>query len=275
MNQRPHPYLSCHAKELVRIGTCLLVAVLLFTWQAQSFAAPPELKLTPAQARAIGERVWQNEGAGKVENLTIWNKGEDFPSFGIGHFIWYPAGVEGPFTESFPPLLEYLKQTTALPAWLVQSRHAPWRSRDEFYAAIHSDKMNELRRLLQRTVPQQVEFIIQRIEAALPKMLAALADKSERNHVQQRFYRVARSPNGIYALIDYVNFKGEGTSEKERYRGQGWGLLQVLQNMRDDRPAMQAFVSAADLVLTRRVRNAQRDESRWLPGWRKRLQSYL
>jgi hypothetical protein len=275
MSQHLHSYLPGHMQGLVRVGTCLLVAALLFAWQAQSFAAPPELKLTPAQARAIGERVWQNEGAGKVENLTVWNKGEDFPSFGIGHFIWYPAGVEGPFTESFPLLLEHLKHTTTLPAWLAQSRHAPWHSRDEFYAAIDSAEMNQLRQLLQLTIPQQVGFIVQRMEAALPKMLAALTDKSERSHVQQRFYRVARSPNGIYALIDYVNFKGEGTSEKERYRGQGWGLLQVLQNMRNDRPAMQAFVNAADLVLTRRVRNAPRDESRWLPGWRKRLQTYL
>ena len=32
-------------------------------------------------------------------------------------------------------------------------------------------------------------------------------------------------------LIDYVNFKGEGVLETERYRGRGWGLLQVLEGM--------------------------------------------
>ena len=36
--------------------------------------------------------------------------------------------------------------------------------------------------------------------------------------------------------MDYVNFKGEGVSSSERYRGQGWGLLQVLESNAGDRP---------------------------------------
>lgn len=241
--------------------------------------APPtlaqiSLQLTPAQARAIGDKIWHNEGAGKVENLTVWNRGEAFPSFGIGHFIWYPVGVDGPFTESFPQLLQYLKRTTTLPAWLEQAGDAPWRSRDEFYAAIDSAEMGELRRLLERTIAQQVAFMVARMEATLPKMLATLPDEAEGEHVRRQFYRIARQDNGVYALIDYINFKGEGTAAKERYEGQGWGLLQVLEQMHNDKPALQEFVRAADFVLSRRVRNAPRDELRWLPGWRKRLQTY-
>ncbi len=93
--------------------------------------------------------------------------------------------------------------------------------------------------------------------------------------MQQQFYRIANSPNGLYALIDYVNFKGEGTSPKERYNNLGWGLLQVLETMPGTGDAMSEFVQAADFVLTRRVQNASRDESRWLPGWRNRLKTYL
>lgn len=233
------------------------------------------LQLSEARARAIGERIWHNEGAGKIENLTVWNRGEDFPSFGIGHFIWYPAGVEGPFTESFPQLLEYLQRSTELPAWLNRTPDAPWPDRQTFYAAIDSPEMQQLRRLLQQTMAQQTAFIIQRLEAALPRMLAGLATAQERQRVERRFYAVAQQANGLYALIDYVNFKGEGISAQERYRGQGWGLLQVLQAMADDAAPLPAFVEAADRVLTRRVDNAPRDESRWLPGWRKRLQTYL
>lgn len=250
----------------------LPILILLCGWSVAIAAA---LQLEPAQARAIGERIWHNEGAGKAENLTVWNQGEDFPSFGIGHFIWYPAGVDGPFTESFPRLLQHLRRSTALPPWLENSRDAPWRNRSEFLAAIDSAEMKQLRRLLQRTVPQQVAFIVQRLEAALPQMLATLPDPRQRQHAQGQFYRVAQQPNGLYALIDYVNFKGEGTAPKERYQGQGWGLLQVLEHMRDEAAALPEFVRAADVVLTRRVRNATRDESRWLPGWRKRLQTYL
>ena len=250
----------------------VLILIFLFSWHT---AAQANIEITAAQAETIGEKIWLNEGAGKRENLTVWNKGEDFPSFGIGHFIWYPAGVEGPFTESFPQLLQHLKQTSSLPTWLKKSTDAPWRSRSEFYAQINSPELNSLRQLLQNTVPQQVGFIVQRMETALPKMLATLPTQAQRNHVQKQFYRIAQQPNGIYALIDYVNFKGEGISHKERYKGQGWGLLQVLENMREQQDAMQEFVRAADFILTRRVQNAPRDESRWLPGWRKRLQSYL
>lgn len=234
-----------------------------------------EIKISTTQAQAIGNKIWLNEGAGKYENLTVWNKNENFPSFGIGHFIWYPKGIEGPFTESFPQLLQHLAQTIPLPAWLNNRVDAPWHSRDEFYANISSPELANLRRLLQNTIPQQVDFIMQRMEAALPKMLATLPNQARRTQVHKQFYRVSQHPNGIYALIDYVNFKGEGTSTKERYQDQGWGLLQVLEEMNDQADAMQEFVRAADYVLSRRVQNAPREESHWLPGWRKRLQTYL
>ncbi len=43
-----------------------------------------------------------------------------------------------------------------------------------------------------------------------------------KNHIKKQFYRVAQSPIGLYVLIDYINFKGEGTNIRERYNGQGW-----------------------------------------------------
>jgi hypothetical protein len=87
------------------------------------------------------------------------------------------------------------------------------------------------------------------------------------------------TPNGTYALIDYVNFKGDGTLATERYQGQGWGLLQVLAGMREV-PAGQAaaaeFAASAKRMLSRRVANApaERGESRWLPGWHNRCATY-
>ncbi|MDX8395917.1 MAG: hypothetical protein R8K22_05850, partial [Mariprofundaceae bacterium] len=80
-------------------------------------------------------------------------------------------------------------------------------------------------------------------------------------------------------LIDYVNFKGEGTNPNERYQGQGWGLLQVLQNMDTERAkqhANLAFSDAAEKVLTQRVALSpiERNEQRWLAGWLKRIQTY-
>ncbi len=234
-----------------------------------------EITLTDAQAADIGQKIWQNEGLGRVDYLTIWNEGEDFPSFGIGHFIWYPQGVNGPFVASFPALRDYLAVHMKLPDWLVEAKHSPWQSREAFYQQFDSLQMRELRQLLELSVSLQVEVIIQRMEAALPKMLRAAAEPDLRAYLEQQFYKVAAEPSGPYALIDYINFKGEGVALRERYQGEGWGLLQVLMNMNPQASDVMAeFIRSADAVLTQRVNNAPRDESRWLLGWRKRLQSY-
>jgi len=245
-------------------------------------AAPSSIRLTPAQAREIGMKIWKNEAGGKVELLTHWNKGEDFGSFGIGHFIWYPADKRGPFTESFPGALDEIEASgAALPAWLQGRPPCPWPDRDAFYADIKGPRLTELRDLLARTVDAQALYAAHRLEAALPKILDA-ADPAERAALQARFEAVAAAPNGVYALVDYVNFKGEGVNPTERYDDLGWGLLQALELMGDaapGQPAVQAFARGADAALTRRVEHAPAErkerEQGWLPGWRVRLKTYL
>lgn len=236
-----------------------------------------QIRLTPAEAKKVGDQIWKNECGGTVAGLTSWNSGETFASLGIGHFIWYPPGQEGPFEESFPPLLAYLRaRGVSLPGWLDPRADCPWRTREQFSAAAGSPQMRELRGILQNTIPLQVEFIARRLEASLPKMLAA-APAAQRGAIRERFYAVAAAPQGVYALMDYVNFKGEGTNPSERYKGQGWGLAQVLGDMRPTpkgAPAVREFAAAADRMLTRRVQNAPKDESRWLAGWRNRLKTY-
>ncbi|MEM8953239.1 MAG: hypothetical protein AAGD22_03720, partial [Verrucomicrobiota bacterium] len=191
------------------------------------------IKLSAAQAKTIGQKIWQNECGGTIEGLTSWNAGENFASLGIGHFIWYHNQYRGPFDESFPKLIAYMKQRRVkMPAWLANARTCPWTSRSQFLAAQNSPQMRELRSFLADTVPVQTDFIVRRLEQALPKMLNEVASPQEKNLVRGRFYAVAETTNGVYALIDYVNFKGEGTKPTERYKGQGWGLLQVLENMK-------------------------------------------
>ena len=231
--------------------------------------------LSPAQKERVGRRIWQNECAGTVEGLTSWNTGEDFASLGIGHFIWYPPGQRGPFEESFPPLVRYLNHTgTATPGWMAGP--CPWPDRAAFLADQNGPRQRELRALLSATVRQQTEFIMIRSRAALPKMLAAAGPNSGR--VRHHYELLSATPEGLFALIDYVNFKGEGVAASERYRGQGWGVLQVLETMQARGPAdaPAAFADAAVQVLTQRVRNAppERNESRWLPGWRNRCLTY-
>ena len=238
------------------------------------------ITLSHADVLRIGKRVWQNECNGTISGLTAWNEGEDFASLGIGHFIWYPKGGRGPFEESFPEVISFIsKRGAKLPTLLLHGAEqpCPWDSRAEFSRAQHTVEMNQLRQFLVDTIDLQAEFLIARLEGALPKMLAEAAP-ADRANVQQQFERLARTPQGCYALVDYVNFKGEGVLHTERYQGQGWGLLQVLESMHgtSDAAAVDEFSRAAKAILTRRVHNApaQRHESRWLTGWIRRVNSY-
>jgi hypothetical protein len=239
------------------------------------------LTISHSDALTVGKRVWQNECNGTISGLTSWNQGEDFASLGIGHFIWYPKGRQGPFEESFPKLVSFVSSRGAkLPTILLgvgRGQPCPWNSRAEFLKAQNATEMNQLRRFLADTIDLQAEFLVARLEAALPKMLAEAAP-ADRTNVQQQFERLTKTPQGCYALIDYVNFKGEGVLHTERYHGQGWGLLQVLEAMHgnSDSGAPDEFAQAAKAVLTRRVQNAppDRHESRWLTGWLRRVNSY-
>jgi hypothetical protein len=247
-----------------------------------AFAPKPlhAITLSHADVLKIGKKVWQNECNGTITGLTSWNEGEDFASLGIGHFIWYPKGRRGPFEESFPRLVDFIsKRGTKLPALLLGTgeKPCPWNSRTEFLRAQRFPEMNQLRRFLADTIDLQAEFLMARLEGALPKMLAEAAP-SDRVNVQEQFNRLTKTPQGWYALIDYVNFKGEGVLPTERYQGQGWGLLQVLEAMHgsSDRGAVDEFSRAATAILTRRVQNSpvDRHESRWLSGWIRRVNSY-
>ena len=231
-------------------------------------------ELSDAELTRIGKKVWANECAGTVAGLTSWNEGEDFASLGIGHFIWYPAGRQGPFEESFPRLIEYLaSQGVKVPAWTRGA--CPWPNREAFMASQRKPRLGDLRALLASTVPLQARFIAQRMHEALPKMLAAVP-ASEAGKVRNNFARLETTEAGTFALIDYVNFKGEGTLETERYKGQGWELLQVLETMDPDADPVRGFSAAARAVLARRVRNSppERHEERWLPGWELRVARY-
>jgi hypothetical protein len=232
--------------------------------------------LSEKELETIGRKVWQNECGGTRDGLTSWNAGEDFASLGIGHFIWYPKGMDGPFEESFPKLVSFLSSKGArLPAWLKPDLGCPWKSKAEFQADFRSDRMNEMRDLLATTVPLQSQFLALRMHEALPKMLQ-LATAEEKGRVKENFERLAASGPGTFALIDYVNFKGEGTKLEERYHGEGWGLLQVLSNMRPSGTPVEAFAESAAEVLTKRVKNSPpaRGEQRWLPGWKSRVRAY-
>jgi len=233
------------------------------------------ISISDQEAAEIGKLIWHNESRGKIEGLTAWNHGEDFASLGIAHFIWYPANRRGPFIETFPAFIRFLKSNgVAIPAFIDKSAGCPWADRKSFMQSFQSSEMVDLRNLLKNTIHHQVRFAALRLEQALPAMLAA-APAKDHARIRENFFLIARQPKGFYALMDYVNFKGEGTSETEKYQGYGWGLLQVLTEMKQGKP-LKEFAKAASYVLTRRVKLSppERNEARWLKGWLNRCSTY-
>lgn len=251
-----------------------IVFILLFiSFSVNSTAYP--IDLSNKQAKALGQLIWKNEGQQKLQHLTTWNKNEEFPSLGLGHFIWYPDKKQGVFKEQFPQLLDYFRaHGVQLPPWLNKTKSAPWQSRAQFYKEFNGEKLSGLRTFLSEHLDLQVRFIIARLEKAIPLLLAE-SEPEQKNSITKNLNALTATAEGLFALLDYINFKGEGLSEKERYQGQGWGLKQVLLTMPEQyKDPLRAFGFAADEVLTRRVKNASRDESRWLKGWRVRVHAY-
>lgn len=240
----------------------------------------------PAQANvselyAIGDRIFKNETGGRIDQLVHWNKREDFASMGIGHFTWYPAGRRARYGNTFPGLLDHLQNNgVKLPYWVQRARFegAPWRTRAELMRAKNTPEVRQFSQLLYNTRHLQAKYIMDRAMRAMPRLVKK-TPQHLRRHVANNLNAVANSRGGRYVLIDYVNFKGEGLNRHGGYRGQNWGLLQVLEEMRPvsvGQQALNEFADASMRVLERRVRNSNpsRNERKWLPGWRNRTNTY-
>lgn len=236
--------------------------------------------LSAAATQKIGSKIWQNESGGSVTGLTHWNTGEEFPSMGIGHFIWYPAGFEGRWTESFPLFVAYANQQKpgSLPEWVTTNRHCPWPDKESFARDFNGPRLQSLRHWLANNVSLQTDYIIKTSRKALPNIMRS-APIHLRARINTNYQKVSTTANGVYALIDYVNFKGDGTNPSERYNDQGWGLMWVLVEMRDvssGQAAAHEFAAAAKRCLDRRIKNspASRGEKRWRAGWHNRCDTY-
>lgn len=238
--------------------------------------APSQSPSQAANMEAIGRKIWMNECAGTKKGLVSWNAGEEFPSLGIGHFIWYPASYAGGFDESFPKFVVFARAHGLVVPSVMEGK-APWQNKAAFLKAdVPGGVPDQMREWLAMHLKVQSAFIMQRSQEALQRIMAASAHPQL---LQSRYQAVAQTPHGIYALVDYVNFKGEGIKPDERYQGKGWGLAQVLEEMKDV-PVAQAraeFSAAAQRVLTRRVALSPpaRGEARWLEGWKNRCKGYL
>ena len=237
--------------------------------------------LTPYELNVISDKIYQNETGGNPKYLMYWSPNENFASLGIGHFIWYPKNEPKRFDETFPSMIDYyVANKVAVPKWLLQARKigAPWRNKEVFERARSDKEFQQLKNILMNTKALQTQFFFDRVHASIPEIITHVAPEY-RKHIIANYNALVKTKGGLYPLIDYINFKGKGIKATERYNNQGWGLLQVLKNMRPVQQgagALEEFSRVAYLMLERRVRNSpvEKNEKRWLSGWKKRTDTY-
>ncbi len=270
---------------LKRILNYYLIPIALFI--SIQWLQASELKLTQKEANRVAQRIWQNEGSGERRQLVWWNKGEEFASCGIGHFIWYTAKEHFWFKESFPSMLRFLIANGAKPPkWLSPKSHCVWSSYEQWREAKEKQtkKMRELTNFLDKTKALQALFMLKRLKESMPKILAYANRCGQGKIVKQNYQRLLYlknghiDPLGAYTLIDYINFKGDGINKSERYQGKGWGLYQVLTRMDlNDPNPHHAFWVASRKVLSRLIKIAPPSRRVWRfkKGWFRRVDTYL
>jgi hypothetical protein len=151
-------------------------------------------------------------------------------------------------------------------------------SRKQFLSSKENKQYQDILNFMTRTKHCQADYLIENTKRSLQKIIDA-APGDQRLRITKYLSQLSSNPQGLYAIIDYVNFKGAGIGGSEIYQGEGWGLLQVLQGMRDmptSQEILAEFVRSAKDVLKHRVSIApiDRHEERWLPGWLNRVDTY-
>lgn len=231
---------------------------------------------------AIAEKIYLNETAGDRQKLVRWHNGGNYAVLGIGHFTWYPNNHQVyKQNDTFPELLHYMQMRgVILPAWLAKrpARGGPWKNRSEFDSALNDAQMLELQAFLARTKNLQANFMLDHLKQARPELLSQF-NTHEQALINQNYQTLIKTPEGLYVLLDYLSFKGDGLNPNDRYRNQGWGLAHVLLTMQPTTAgarALEAFRLAAEDVLLQRIANAplERREARFLNSWRARLNTY-
>lgn len=212
---------------------------------------PQASDLMDDQLLEIGIKVWQNQcgiwdHSGKVthdmkQGITSWEA--DYALIGIGQCIWYPADEDKNFQEDWPRVAQALKDKGyPIKDWMLGA--CPWNNSKEFFADFNGERLKLLRKMLAKKalIIEQARCIATRLDASLDKMKAAIdaevgitdGEKAIlKKMLSDNFYQVAidHYPRGLYALMDYVHFKGEGVLPTETINGVGWGLRQVLEQM--------------------------------------------
>lgn len=253
--------------------------------------------LNKDQLLSLGYRMWHNYAGGTLEGLTKWGGSDadhQFMYLGIANNVWLPEGASAIFQADWPTVAQRLQDLGCkIKPWMLGD--CPWQTQEEFDADFNSKKMVWLRTHLskKKLVRAQAFCTAERLQRSMdpssPDSLFKGLTADQSALVQKNFDLVVHcsNPSGIYALIDYVNFKGEGRiGEAEEFNGQSWGLLQVLLNMKtpsdgaSDTEVMMAFVQSAKFTLCQRIikhriQDPNNNDVQYLDLWVTHLNDYL
>lgn len=192
----------------------------------------------------------------------------------MGGSIWYGEKTQLNYTEDWPTIAQALQDAgVTLPQWALGA--CPWSNQEEVIAANQegSPYYNDIQALntTLSTDPKALDVLFR--FGKWKRFLTALDPNSDfSDHyiftdatpgdaqlLADRFNAIgavhdaAGHPIGLYALMDYCNWKGEGTSVTEIHNTQHWGLQSVLRNMSAEEinsdGALQAFVDSARRTL--------------------------
>ena len=258
----------------------VIYLIVLFSYAITYSSHTRALGVSEQDAKKLGMVIWNNEADKRIDLLAYWGTYSSFPEVGIGHYIWYPQGQAGPYTAQFPPLCAYLlSQGVQFPQWLLDAHlagGAPWQTREEFMQ--DAERTNELREFLASTVDLQTKFMIKRLEDEWINILAA-APSDRQDQLQYYFELMRSSLLGTYALVDYLNFKGNGLNPREERNGHRFGLLQVMLDMPDgltEENITKAFAICAARRLVNYIGQFAPEYKpvKFLAGWVKRVSTY-
>lgn len=201
------------------------------------------------------EMGWDINGPDDSELITQ-NDGEDFPSLGIGHFVW-DAGEHG---NSFHRMITYIQEKR----WVsidpdIHYITSPEKPDGHHSTWPHRDKIIQL---LKETKHDQLAYIKSRL-------MGFRSDHLNSPVARRNFdYLYGSAP---VILLDYVNFKGEGDSSGS----DNYGLQNVLETMGPASSSSDAVLRFQKAAIARLHgnRNAA-DWNRWWDGWTNRIGRY-
>ena len=192
-----------------------------------------------------------------------------------------PKGVYKKYSETFPFLIQYfIDNNVQIPVWLKKAKDngSPWINKEIFEKARQDKEFIELQYLLLNTKALQTQFFIDRLYQSMIEIIKHVP-REQREHIIKNYNTLAKTKGGWYALVDYVNFKGKGIKDNEQYNNQGWGLLQVLEEMNNVKigsSALNEFSRSAKKILKLRASHSPNNrEQKWLQGWFYRIDTYV